>query len=477
MSISSNLLLESFVLHSPIATGMFHGPELTLTMASKAFIKLFSLEEETMESIDGALLESGIQTILEKVYQSKEDHLEQEVLFARTIEGTFQESYFDLTFTALMDPDKKVIGVLVTGADVTGQVEARKQVEANEHRLSLAIQSAEMGTWEFYPQTLELKFNSRTRYLSGFDPAEPVTLAKTLEYIHPDDREQVQQSIAGATDPLGDGNFDSIYRVQLKNGKEIWVNSKGKTFFTDEGVPYFTTGILVDITENKLSELRKNDFIAMVSHELKTPLTGIKSFIQIALSRVTKTRDHLTMNALRRAEQQTNKMTKLIQGFLEINSLESGKIPLSCSHFSVKELFEEVVSDVLIIAPDRIFDIQCNGDMLYADRDKIGQAIFNLCSNAIKYSPPGSMIFLKSEQKPNSVQISVIDKGIGISEQDLPKLFERFYRVESDRVKFASGFGIGLYLSSEIIKHHQGTIGVESKEGEGSRFWFEIPGN
>ena len=86
------------------------------------------------------------------------------------------------------------------------------------------------------------------------------------------------------------------------------------------------------------------------------------------------------------------------------------------------------------------------------------------------------MIFLKCESKPNAVQISVMDKGIGISEQDLPKLFERFYRVESDRVKFASGFGIGLYLSSEIIKHHQGTIGVESKEGEGSRFWFEIPG-
>lgn len=196
MTSSSNHLLESLVLHSPIATGLFNGPELTLTLASKAFLQLFAPEQvlagKSVDEIAETLRSSDLQALLVKVFISGKDHVDQEVLFSQSINGNLRERYFDLTYTVLKDPAGTAIGVLATGVEVTAQVEVRKRVERNEHSLSLAIQAAEMGTWEFYPQTLELKFNSRTRELSGFNPTEEVTLAKTLEYIHPEDREHVQ---------------------------------------------------------------------------------------------------------------------------------------------------------------------------------------------------------------------------------------------------------------------------------------------
>jgi len=228
--------------------------------------------------------------------------------------------------------------------------------------------------------------------------------------------------------------------------------------------------ILISIKE----EQQKNDFISMVSHELKTPLTSISAYIQLLQSRGLT--DLFVVNTLTKVQKQIRKMSTLISSFLNVSRLESGEVQLNLSNFDVDKVILDVVEDLRLIYPTNQIDFE-SGDskLIYGDKDKIGSVISNLISNAVKYSDLNSTILVQSETSANEVHVSVTDQGIGIKAHDIEKLFDRFYRVESLQTKTISGFGIGLYLSAEIINLHQGKIWAESDYGVGSTFHFCIP--
>jgi len=228
--------------------------------------------------------------------------------------------------------------------------------------------------------------------------------------------------------------------------------------------------ILISIKEDQ----QKNDFISMVSHELKTPLTSISAYVQLMQSR--SLTDTFVANTLAKVQKQIRKMSTLISSFLNVSRLESGEIQLNLSHFDLNKLIHDLVEDLRLIYPTNRIDFE-EGDakLIYADKDKIGSVISNLISNAVKYSDQKSTILVQSATRENEIYFSVTDHGIGIQAHDLGKIFDRFYRVESHQTETISGFGIGLYLSAEIINRHNGKIWVESKYGEGSIFHFEIP--
>jgi two-component system sensor histidine kinase VicK len=231
-----------------------------------------------------------------------------------------------------------------------------------------------------------------------------------------------------------------------------------------------------DITDKKQEEQRKNDFIAIVSHELKTPLTSMRSYVQLALAKAVQREDTFTQNVLRRAETQTGKMTKLIQDFLNLSRLEEGKMSLNISDFSLSELMEEVLSDALMLSPSHLIKYEaCPEVMITADREKIGQVLTNLIGNAIKYSPEGTTVTIQCVLNSGTVEFSVTDEGYGISKVDQSRLFERFYRVDNSRKQHVTGFGIGLYLVSEILKLHEGKVRVQSELSKGSTFSFVLP--
>ncbi|RYU91953.1 PAS domain S-box protein [Mucilaginibacter terrigena] len=230
-----------------------------------------------------------------------------------------------------------------------------------------------------------------------------------------------------------------------------------------------------DITDKKQEDLRKNDFIAMVSHELKTPLTAIQSYIQILLAKEKKESDSFKINALTRAEVQAKKMTSMIQDFLSLARLEDGKIQLNKERFELHPLMEEIAGDALFLTTNHTVKLHdCEDILIDADRDKIGQVLLNLLSNAIKYSPKGGTIIMGCEKADSKVTIFVKDEGVGIGLDDQKKLFDKFYRVRNETVKTISGFGIGLYLVSEILRYHKSKIEVESKEGVGAKFFFGL---
>jgi len=230
-----------------------------------------------------------------------------------------------------------------------------------------------------------------------------------------------------------------------------------------------------DITELKKEEQRKNDFVAMVSHELKTPLTTITSFIQILKQRAIKQKDDFVTKALIRTESQAIKMANMINDFLNHARYQEGKLQLNKEHFNLAILIREIIEDAKFITKEHtIAAVNCEGISVWADREKIGQVLSNLVGNAIKYAPNGGEITIKCEIELNKVKVSVTDQGIGIDALDQERLFERFYRAADDKIPLVKGFGIGLYLVSEILRYHQSEIRVISELGKGSTFYFEL---
>jgi PAS domain S-box-containing protein len=243
-----------------------------------------------------------------------------------------------------------------------------------------------------------------------------------------------------------------------------------------EGRVVGVSKIARDISERKQDEARKNDFIGMVSHELKTPLTSIAALVQLLNQKLTDYQDQFIPSALSKTHIQVRKMTSMINGFLNVSRLESGKIHIDKQPFDLQELIHEVVDESRLIISSHSFEIVPGASLpVEADRDKIGSVISNLLSNAVKYSPGGKLVIVQYMLQDGNALVGVQDEGIGIDPGDLDKLFGRFYRVSSSDTRHIAGFGIGLYLSAEIIKRHGGKIWAESEKSLGSTFYFSLP--
>lgn len=231
-----------------------------------------------------------------------------------------------------------------------------------------------------------------------------------------------------------------------------------------------------ELEAENILQRQKDDFISMASHELKTPLTAIAAIIQVLSAKLKQSTDPFISMATDKAYLQVKRMTSLINSFLNISRLESGKLLIEKKPFRMDDLISESVDEIRLIAADHILRIVHSDRVeVLADRDKIGSVILNLLSNAVKYSPRGKFVDIESKVINQQIRVSVRDEGMGVKSEDLGKVFDRYYRVESTHSKLIAGFGIGLYLSAEIIKQHGGSIDVESEPGKGSLFYFSIP--
>lgn len=231
-----------------------------------------------------------------------------------------------------------------------------------------------------------------------------------------------------------------------------------------------------DITDRKQLEKQKDDFIGIVSHELKTPLTGIKAFSQLLEKHLEQSKDKKGAFFLSKMTNQMERLTQLMASFVNVYQIQNGKLALHKKNFDLDKLISTVVSDFQYTTQSHTVmqDVQSN-TTLHADPERIAQVLVNLISNAIKYSPSADKVIVKSVKKSNTVTISVQDFGLGIPREEQDKIFGRFFRVKGKKEKGISGLGLGLYISYEIINQHQGKIWVESKEGKGSTFYFTLP--
>jgi signal transduction histidine kinase len=303
--------------------------------------------------------------------------------------------------------------------------------------------------------------------------------------VHPDDRgwvDSLWRKTLAKRMPA-----EAEYRMRDKDGIYHWFLSRAEPLFDANHNLQSYIGTCTNIDEVKkvqqdlaLARQRMEDFIKMASHELKTPLATLKGYLQLIL-RGTKDEERqlsplLIKSSAVNMEKQVNRLTRLVAELLDVSRIEAGQLELNKEFFSLNELVIEMVQDMLYI-DNRVsihvsHEIECK---VYADKDRIGQVLTNLLTNAIKYSPGNKKIEVTIHcNNANQAAVCVKDRGIGISKEDQQKIFQRFYRAEVFGKPYP-GFGIGLYIAYEIIHRHGGSIYVESEKGKGASFTFTLP--
>jgi PAS domain S-box-containing protein len=260
-----------------------------------------------------------------------------------------------------------------------------------------------------------------------------------------------------------------------KYGKVIDVSITVSPIRDTQGNLIGASKIARDITERVENEKRRDEFISTASHELKTPITSQKAFGELLERLIIKNNDTDYIPYIQKINKQTDKLTKLIEDLLEVSRARTGRLRLELTDFSLHSLIEEIVESIQPTTSIRIEYKDNFQPMIYGDRERIGQVLTNIVSNAIKYAPNTKKIVVRCEEKNNEVHISVQDFGIGIDEKFHKRIFEQFYRVIDKDEKTFPGMGIGLHLSQEIINRHGGEIWVESEKGIGSTFSFSLP--
>ena len=222
-------------------------------------------------------------------------------------------------------------------------------------------------------------------------------------------------------------------------------------------------------------EASRRDLVANVSHELKTPITAIRAHLENLLDGVERTEpgDLQVMLA------QSERLGRLVEQLLDLSRLESGEVPLRREEVALAPLVAQVVSEIEVACADR--DVALTSDLpedlpaIEADPERVHQVLFNLVDNAVRFTPEGGAVRIEAERHDGSVEVSVADTGVGIPEAALPRLFERFYRVDSSRARGDGGTGIGLAIARSVVEAHGGTIRAESEPGHGSTFTFDLP--
>ncbi|TCC92781.1 ATP-binding protein [Pedobacter hiemivivus] len=475
--------LKEFFSQAPVAIAMVKGKEMRLELANPHMLQLWGKTADIIGKAMGValpeLIGQPILKLINHTYQSGKSHYTEDAKILLVREGLLQEAYFNMVYHPLRDASDQITGIIILATEVTEQVKGRTALLQEQQRSRLAIEAANLGIFDVDVERGILQGDARCRELFGIGSVNTTDQANDfMNALHPDDRQEVIQLMQNAfKKPIKNDDYDVEFRTLSMLDQQLrWVKAKGKLFFSRQGNPARFIGTVLDITREKREEQLKNDFIAMVSHELKTPLTSLKAYVQLMLKRVIQQKDMFMSESLTKADHQVNKMISMINSFLNIARLEAGGIKLEKNAFELNKLISEVINEVtVIIGPHKILFIENDEFWLEADRDKIGQVLTNLISNAAKYSPENREIKLDCQNLDRSVKVSISDNGIGIRENDLPNLFSRFKRIESEQTRNISGFGIGLYLCAEIVNSHNGKIWAESEYGKGTVFSFELP--
>jgi len=230
------------------------------------------------------------------------------------------------------------------------------------------------------------------------------------------------------------------------------------------------------INEHRQIEKRKDEFIGIASHELKTPLTSIGMFLQILKRMEQKKKETQSVDLIEKTERQVKNMTKLVADLLDLSKMQVGRLELHKDRFSIDDVVHTTVDSLQRISPTHHLIVEGQTRRrLYADKERITQVLINLITNAIKYSPDADKVIISIYATKLQVTVSVQDFGIGITAANQEKIFERFFRVKDTTQPNYPGFGLGLSISKEIITKHHGSLFVKSTRGKGSTFFFSLP--
>lgn len=383
-----------------------------------------------------------------------------------------------LTISPIRDKKGNIIGASKIARDITRSKLAEEKLRQSEKYFNEMANAMSQLVWTAQPDGKVIYFNDRIYEYKGVDKQADGSW-RWEGLIHPEDLPSTTQewgiAIANAS------VFAKEHRIQMADGTYRWHLTRIIPYKDEKGNISKWIGTATDIETIKQISLRKDEFLSLASHELRTPITSVKAYSQLLVNTYKDSNDEFLKNALAKLEIQANKMTKLVTDFLKLSKIESGKLQLTKEKFCINDLVSEIAADIQLVSVNHKIIVQeCEPINVVADRERIAQVLANFLNNAVKYSPGAEEIIVRSEagkdsNGKNNVTVSVTDKGIGIKPEEHHKIFDRFYRAQSNATIPFSGFGIGLYISAEIIQRHDGRIGVNSQEGQGSTFYFSLP--
>ncbi len=474
---------QEIIHSSPALIATFEGKDMEIKIANDAILEIWGKGKDVLGkslfSVMPELAEQGFKEMLQGVYETGKPFRAYEMPITIIRNGQEEEMFFNFVYYPQRDLNGNITGVVDIATEVTPQAILNKKIKESESHFRQMADLMPEKVINTDPEGNVIYFNQHWLNYTGRSSEELKKEDWTLK-IHPEDRDnyrvQWEQSLQSGE------NLDMEIRILSKEGDYKWHLSRAEAVRDDNGKIKLWIGTNTDIQRLKEEEKRKEDFLKMVSHELKTPVTSIKGYVQLLLSLLKTAQDKKVSSlpvqpSLERIDHQITRLTRLISEILDLSRIEENKLELKKEIFSINELVTQTVQDINYTNTQHKIDVVHDHEgTVVGDKDRIGQVLINLITNAIKYSPEKQEVKVIIHKKvKNMVTVSVKDWGIGIAAENHGHIFKRFYRISKEKEDTYSGFGIGLFLANEIIHRHKGDIKVKSKKGEGSEFSFTIP--
>ncbi|WP_051882092.1 ATP-binding protein [Chryseobacterium soli] len=474
--VQSENRFRSLVEHSPVAMASLKGEDFTVDVVNGTILEIWGKDRSVVGlPLRIALPELEKQPflgILKEVYETGKEFYGQELKVQLMVDENLTERYINFVYKPISGTDGKTTTILVVASDVTDQINARESVREINTRLEIAMDASSLGSTEVNLATGIMLSTDQFKRNYGFSPEENFTYADLFEAIFPEHRERVRGLVQEAIKV--NGIYKTEYPIKWRDGSLHWIEAHGRPRYDENGNADRMVGMTANITEKKLFEQRKDDFLSIASHELKTPITSLKASLQLLDRMKNKPFSETHIRLIEQSGKSVEKIVVLVDDLLNMSRLSEDQLKLEKTTFNLHDMLSMSCNHVRM---EGKYDLIIQGDQhleLYADEHRIDQVVINFVNNAVKYAPHSQQIHITTELLDGYVKVSVRDFGNGIDAKVLPNLFDRYFRVDHSGKSY-SGLGLGLYICSEIIRKHGGQIGAESVIGEGSTFWFTIP--
>jgi PAS domain S-box-containing protein len=380
-----------------------------------------------------------------------------------------------------------------TSTDVHDRKLAEAALSAREEQLRLAIDAADVGEWDIDVVSQTMYWPARVKAMFGISPDRPVALADFYEGVHPEDRERTFASFEAAANPQLRRQYAAEYRtVGKEDGRVRWVAAKGRGLFNDAGECVRVIGTAIDITERKANDeavreseerlrqadRRKDEFLAMLAHELRNPLAPISAAAELLqMGRLDVERVQRTSRIIGR---QVRHMTGLVDDLLDVSRVTRGLVELEKLLVDVNQIIADAVEQVTPAIRARRHQLELrltpHATLVQGDSKRLVQVLANLLNNAAKYTHEGGNIRVRTDVRDAHVLIEVSDDGIGMAPELVARAFDLFAQAERSPDRSSGGLGLGLALVRSLVELHDGTASCESAGlGQGSTFTICLP--
>jgi len=467
---------RSFIDKAPIAFSILTGRDLIVEVANDMMLKVWRKDETVVgKALSNALPELAGQpylAILDQVFTSGESYVGDTAYVKLESGGILGEHYFDFTYEPLKNEEGETESIIVIANEVTEQLKKNEYLEALNHQLEIALKAGELGSYNRDLKTGKMDCSETCKLNFGISEGQQFNYEDLLRSIVPEHRDMVYQKVQKAITTRTP--YHSEYLIRWPDGSLHWINASGLPKYDADGKATHLIGVVADITKRKNYESQKDDFLGIASHELKTPITGLKGTIQLLERFKDKAGHDMIPRLIDQSAVNLKKIVSLVDDLLNMHRISEGQLYLEKSTFKASKILASSCHNIISQGTHQVY---MTGDLdapIFADEQRLEQVLVNFVNNAVKYAPDSKEINIVVKQLKNQVTVTVSDQGEGIDPAVQPFIFDRYYRANHDGKSY-SGLGLGLYISSEIIKKHGGQIGVKSTIGQGSSFWFSIP--